>query len=491
METVQKNERRRGKPRRWLWLVAVWVLLMLLVRARAIVLDTEKEPLPERQDTTVLLWQRDTADVVSITVDRDGSDPWTAQQLTPGLLTVTGEDGFEMTAADSQDLLDAVAHLTAVSRLTDDAADYRNALADFGLDEPESVVITFANGTEKALRIGDASADGSWYYLLIDGDDSLYTLSRGEVECLLPNRDTLRLVTQPDVHKARIDHIAFIGPEGVQAAWALQKPITAPDAIDHWAVTAPVTYPADSTAMGNLLTNVANLRLGAYVCEATPETLTAYGFDTPRLTIEIHMAAGTVGTVNAEGAYITADWPESTTTYVVGDAKTDLIDYVLHDGVIYISSHFTVGLFIDYDVTPTLSRYLVPVALGNLSRLTIEKSGTAEDYVITRTEQVAANNELVTDVDGSILYDITATKNGASLDYAAFEAAYSALLPLTVSGTLPEKVDAAPHTIYTFYDVDGTVYTVAFATFDALHDAVSIDGHQAFYLIKGGFDLGL
>ena len=106
-------------------------------------------------------------------------------------------------------------------------------------------------------------------------------------------------------------------------------------------------------------------------------------------------------------------------------------------------------------------------------------------------EQVAANNELVYDESGNVCYDVHVTRNGEAIDYAAFEAAYSALLPVTVSGLLPETTDAAPHTVYTFTDVDGTVHTVALATFDALHDAVTVNGHQAFYLIKNGFRLNM
>ena len=61
------------------------------------------------------------------------------------------------------------------------------------------------------------------------------------------------------------------------------------------------------------------------------------------------------------------------------------------------------------------------------------------------------------------------------------------------TGTLPagEEITTAPHTEYVFTDVNGAVHTVALATFDALHDAVIVDGFPAFYLIKGGFKLNL
>ena len=97
------------------------------------------------------------------------------------------------------------------------------------------------------------------------------------------------------------------------------------------------------------------------------------------------------------------------------------------------------------------------------------------------------------DEDGNPVYTVTVTCNGVPVDYAAFEAAYNNLSLVTVSGTLPaaEAITAQPHTVYTFTDVDGTVHTVALATFDVLHDAVIVDGHAAFYLIKGGFKLNM
>ena len=108
-------------------------------------------------------------------------------------------------------------------------------------------------------------------------------------------------------------------------------------------------------------------------------------------------------------------------------------------------------------------------------------------------EQVAENNELVTDDEGNQVYDITLTKNGESADYTAFSAAYNQLMMVTMSGRLPDDWTAAdiPHTVWTFTDIDGTVHTVALTRYDAMHDAVAVDGVALFYLIQGGFSLGI
>ena len=84
--------------------------------------------------------------------------------------------------------------------------------------------------------------------------------------------------------------------------------------------------------MTNLRKNLANLRLGAYVEEATAGNLATYGLDSPRFTLTLHMAAGSTGSVDEEGVYSTTDWPESTFVMQIGDAKSDAVDYVLVDG---------------------------------------------------------------------------------------------------------------------------------------------------------------
>ena len=271
--------------------------------------------------------------------------------------------------------------------------------------------------------------------------------------------------------------------------WALDGHITDADAIDKWRITAPFSYPADSNAMQQLLSSVSQIHLSAYIAPATPDNLIQYGFDAPRLTIALHQDAGTIAITGEDGAVQPTDFPESTVTYVIGGQRSDMVDYVLCGDHIYLSSHFTIGVFMDYNVRSTMSRYPIMTALGNLASLTIRQDGVVTEYILTRAEQVAPNNELVTDADGSILYDVTATRNGGPCDYDAFAAVYNAWSLVTVSGMLPEDeaVTAAPHTVYTFTDVDGTVHTIALATFDALHDAVIVDGHAAFYLIKGGF----
>lgn len=469
-----------------LMLLGVTVVSLLLVRS---------EPVPEEYttpaDTSVQLYDYTISDVASVTIRRGNEAPWTAE-VSGETVTISGDIPMTLSLDECSDFLSSAADLLAEDVLTDDPADYADHLADYGLENPRyEARITYTDGTDITLRVGDKGHDGTWRYMLVSGDNRLFAFSNGSVEGIFVNRDTLRKVAQPDLHRARIDRITLTEGEQV-IQWTLMGDITDADAADKWQITAPFTYPADAEAMAKLLSSAANLRLSAHVAPATPENLAKYGFDTPRLTIDLHQAAGTIAVNGVDGEAQATDYPESIVTFIIGGEKSDMIDYVRCGDGIYLSSHFTMGVFMGYDVTATMSRYPVMTALGNLAKLTIREGETLTEYVLTRTEQVAANNELITDEEGNPVYTVTVTKNGESADYAAFEAAYNALALVTVSGNLPCSDNLpAPHTAYTFTDVDGTVHTVELATFDVLHDAVIVDGHAAFYLIKGGFRLNM
>lgn len=493
MQHVRKKKRFHPERRRMRLLIASFFGLMLLIAAIIWLRSETPRSLPDPVSTAETLFAYAKSDVTSITIRRGEEAPWTVVQGGDGLLTLTGEDGFTLSEATSAALLDAAFILPCEEVLSSDPVDYAANLADYGLNPPQyEAIVTYADGVTAHLSIGNPEAEhGAWYYMTVAGDERLFAFSRGMVEALFVSRESLRQVTTPTIHKARIDRFTLTSPEQV-LSWALDGDITDSDAADKWRITSPISYPADADAVSSLLANLANLRLGACVGPATAENLAAYGFDAPRLTISIHLAAGAVGVTNADGAVEAVDYPEETITFVIGGERSELVDYVLCGDAIYVSSHFTVGMFMEVDVAATISRYPVLVALGNLSSLRIQEGDGMTEYVLTRTEQVAENNDLITDAEGNPVWDVTVSRNGESIDYAAFEAAYKALTLVTVSGTLPEGEGIGdPHTVYTFTDVDGTVHTVALSTFDALHDAVIVDGHAAFYLIKGGFRLQL
>ena len=485
-----KKKKPRNLSRGWLLscalvlLVGVWCAFGLLSRS---------EPVVEAHDHdhSGTLAAYEAAQVTRLAVTLRNGDSWSAVQGAEGSLTLEDDPTYEVSATTATKLLESASTITYQEVLTENAAAYADRLADFGLDTPRVVLdITYSDGARWVVRIGDALSldENNAYYMTVDGDERLFALDRGSAEAMMVERELLHPVTQPTLHKSRFDRITFAdGAGNVLAEWALQGDIGG-NAQDRWMLTAPVQYPADGEAISKLQTNLENLRLGAYVGNATPENLAACGFDAPRLMLEVHMAAGSIGTTGLDGVYTVTDWPEESFVLTVGGAKNDNVDYVRVGEQIYISSHYSLEVFMDMEPLTTLSRYTVPVALGNLRQLSIRQGDVERVYTVERTEQVAENNELVTDSEGNVLYDLRCTLNGGKIGYAAFEAAYNELLKVTVSGVLPDgwAAEEAPHTAYVFEAVTGEKYTLELVRFDALHDAVLLDGRGVFYLIRDG-----
>lgn len=87
-----------------------------------------------------------------------------------------------------------------------------------------------------------------------------------------------------------------------------------------------------------------------------------------------------------------------------------------------------------------------------------------------------------------MVWDVLCDKDGAEVSYSAFSAAWEQLRAVRVTGWLPDgfTVTEPVHTTLTFTTVTGKTHTLALAPYDALHDAVIVDGTALFYLISGG-----
>ena len=130
----------------------------------------------------------------------------------------------------------------------------------------------------------------------------------------------------------------------------------------------------------------------------------------------------------------------------------------------------------------TLARYPVTVPLENLGRMEIiREDGSRDVYELTYT-LVPPETE-----DGEAETVVTCRKNGEELEYKVFEAFYERWLTVDVSGQLPEGWEKKEtQTTYVFQTLSGRTQTVELSPFDAMHDAVTVDGQTLFYLIKNG-----
>lgn len=469
-------------------------LLALCVVGAFLLRKEEVPPPPGDAVTYGELLVHEEAQVQRVAVTLRSGEGWAMVRQADGSFRLEGETDWLVSDSAVTSLLRLTAVISYDDILTEDASAYDPA--EFGLDNPLTVSIGYNDGQTATMYIGDVSGlEGeTWYYMTVEGDKHLFAVDKGTAEGLSVEQALLHPVVQPTLHKARMAEVTFAdGAGNPLAAWALQGEITDDDAAGSWLMTVPHRYPVDAEAMESLRSNLANIRLGAYEGEATPENMIRCGFDTPQFLLTIRQAAGVTNGTAEDGSIVPVSWPESIFTLTVGSAKNDNVYYVLTEGGIYLTSRFSMDALIKMSPLDTVSRFPVMVALANLERLTVTTPAGTDAYAISREARVGADNSLVTDENGEIIYDLTVTKNGESASYAAFEAAYLRMETVRISGILPSgwQQTGAPHTTFTLRTLAGKEHTIALAAFDALHDAVIVDGCALFYLIKGGMTFGM
>ena len=485
MQKVERKKHGERRPGRVVWvLLCALVLGLCVIAAVLLTRKAEEKPEPGRQPVTGAIIQRKPEELESMTITPRGKEAWTAVRREDGTL---GLGTVSIDASIGEMLQDAAVNLTYEDVFTENRADWEPEAADFGLKDPlVTAVFRYTDGTETTVRIGDSAdpEDNVVYYMTVDGDDRLYAVGAGTVKDLSTDQNVLIPVPKLQIHSALLDRITVRNGDGsTRIEWVLKGNVADQDAAENWMLTTPVRYPADYEAMKNLKDSAEQLRLGTAVGPASEENLEEYGLKEPTAVLEMHMAAGSTGTVGTEGVFDVSDWEERTKTLTIGKAKSDMVDYVLYEGKIYTISRFSVSAFTETEALSTVARYLVATPLNSLESVTVEAEGKEP----VRYGLIRFDEEQTDDGNTEAERTIRCMRNEEEIPYETFAAAYERMLTVTVSGKLPEGYEAKEaHTKYTFRTVSGGTHTVGLCDYDGIHDAVIMDGCMMFYLIKGG-----
>ena len=112
-------------------------------------------------------------------------------------------------------------------------------------------------------------------------------------------------------------------------------------------------------------------------------------------------------------------------------------------------------------------------------------------YEVRMVESVTENNQIATDEYGQTLYDMAVRRAGENgdMDTEAFAAWYRKLAALSGDGTLPEGFALSGESRATITLTNSHLTrTIDFYPFDALHDAMAVDGVALFYVQKERVD---
>ena len=482
MLQVRKKAKRGGGRKR-----LALILLALLVAGGAgayMLLRAEQVPPPRREETGGAILEKDPGQVQRVRIQVRGREPWSAERGADGALRMTSGGDWTLSETRAEQVMDALENLVYEDILTEKAEDYRDHLADFGLEEPAlTAEVVYTDGQSVTFHLGDASGlEGADYrFMIVEGDDRLYAVAGSLMEDLETEAEVLRGVTQPDIQTARLDRISVLDREGrVKTEWSLEGRVTDADAAANWIVrTGDFRYPADQDKMSQIRKNAGNLLLGLYLGEAEDMDLSAWGLDPPEYTIELHLAAGTTGQAAEDGAYQVTDREEETLRFMIGDPRSEMTRYALYNGMVCTMNQFTLSALTEADPLDTVSRYPVPGPLEALGSMRIEEDGKTDFYQLTYTSRPAEEEG---EPDGT---EVTCEKNGEAYPYETFAADYQRAMVVTVSGTLPAGWrKGESEVVYTFRTLSGKTYRVELSPFDALHDALTVEGETLFYLTR-------
>ena len=479
---LQVEKKRPGRKKRILLCAAAAAVLLAALLLPALFLP-RREPvqIPERTETGGVLSEREPEEIQRIRIRIRGLEAWEAERNPEGEMVMTGEDSWPLDPVLGERIEDALARLVYEDILAEKEEEYRDRLAEFGLEEPElTAEVRYTDGETMTLRIGnDSGIEGmDFRYMTVDGDPRLYAAAGSLMQDLRVEREMLHRVPQPEIQTGRIDRISVLdGAGNPTAEWELRGEITDPAAAAGWYVSVPADYPADQERVSALKKSAGSLRLGIYVGAGTGPMLTECGLEPPQAEIRIHLAAGDVGTVAEDGSYQVRHMDEETVSFLIGGARSEMTDYCLYQGEIYTLNHFSAAALTELDPMETLADYPVTVPLENLRSLEIVQNGKTDRYTLTWTGGSEEESS----------QQFACRKNGLETEPAAFAAAYQRWLVVSFSGRLPGGwTPGEPHTVYRFETLSGQVHTVALSKFDAMHDAVTVDGGTLFYLIRGG-----
>lgn len=165
-------------------------------------------------------------------------------------------------------------------------------LSKYGLDTPSvTVIITENNGTQKKLYIGNKSSETDEYYMMLDGDNSVYTLYNYKYETLT---QPLSYYSDFNRFKIEVDDITEINIEHSGECINLRAAKTSPQIADkEWEITEPYKNRANSEYIElNILSSLKELNLNEPVLQEGD-----YGFDAPvaKVTLTVRPYNNTTG----------------------------------------------------------------------------------------------------------------------------------------------------------------------------------------------------
>ena len=482
------EKRPRKKQKRILPPAAVLLALLGCIAAAAgglFFLSRGSAPLPPAErEAAVMLFPRGTDDISSIYVAPKDGEPYLLERGESGFF-LSGREGEALRATALDDLMMTAGELPAESVLLADInGETSVSPRDFGLDPAQSTAtITYLDGEEKTLLLGEKTPNEEkiQQYCMLEGDSRLFSVLWDDGAVFLRDKAYYLDFEQPRLDGSLLDRIEVTG----DVSWTLHYTPSG------WYMDAPFAYPLSTVKMDALLKKIEAMGFEMYLGEAEETGLEAFGLDRPAVQVRLAQAPTVITGETAEGESVSLPVPEKTYALALGKEAGGSGLYVEWEGKVFKASSFLLGFWKELKPEAYLLRSPVNFLVNNLDAVTLWLGDTSSSYRLQMVESVTPNNQIAVDEYGRVLYDCAVRRAGEDQDMDAerFLDWYTALAALTDDGELPRDFTLTGESRGgIILENDHLTRTIEFYPFDALHDALAVDGVARFYVRKSWLD---
>ena len=162
-------------------IIAASVIIVLIVGTIVISnIDTSKDNNVDTTDDLYSIYSADTTDILSVKAESENGTI-TVKSIGDSEWSVNDMDASEIDSSKASALVGTISTLSSKNKIEENPAD----LSQYGLDNPQvTVTVEKKNGQIDKMIIGDLSPTLGEYFVMKDGDNTVYTMYDFKVDTL-------------------------------------------------------------------------------------------------------------------------------------------------------------------------------------------------------------------------------------------------------------------------------------------------------------------
>lgn len=195
--------------------------------------------------------------------------------------------GINLSEASVESLLTNFASMQAEKVI----ANNLNDIAQYGLQAPSAIAtVTMEDGSVKEFSLGSKSPDGSYYYLILKGNNKIYTVASTVGDIFSYTVNNLIDASIPTLDSQNVTYLKFThkGQKPVEFKINDNKSQTYTNSVMSWLMTSPYSmmYGVNDQNLGTTINAAISIKINTVV-DPNATNLSKYGLDKPSLDLVV------------------------------------------------------------------------------------------------------------------------------------------------------------------------------------------------------------